>query len=505
MVDASELPFRMLVRRYGAELCYTPMLHAGQMLKSPTYLDSFFTTCAGDRPLIAQFCGNDPATVLQAARLVESRVDAVDLNLGCPQGIARKGHYGSFLLEEPSLVVSIVSTLVQGLRVPVTCKIRRLPEDDKTLELVLALQAAGCSLITIHGRTRFNMKERITAADWDIIRAIKAHPGVNIPIFANGGIAHLDDVAACRAYTGADGVMSSEALLENPALFTGGIDLATGRRVSSIDLAREYLSLAQELGGADVGCAKGHLMKILFGVLSAPPLHDLRSKLAGYKATLADFGPVINEVELRCRSLTKGEASSHSEALTPASVPIDSSCDTQPPAEAAVVGYATATTALTSAALLESRERTWQVLRSCNPTLGISHPRYLHDITQPGLWYMRYRKGFSFDVPLDVQTPSKILLPLEKTLTEPTSQRVQLEAPHGGAASLQVQVEEGGECSRAVSGGEAGRSLGGTKRSRSPMAADAERDAAAPPGGPALSVQSCDSECTAVPSHASHE
>jgi len=74
--------------------------------------------------------------VLEAAKMVEDEVDAVDLNLGCPQGIAKKGHYGSFLLKETDLICSIIRELNEGLKVPVTVKIRVLDSEDETLELV---------------------------------------------------------------------------------------------------------------------------------------------------------------------------------------------------------------------------------------------------------------------------------------------------------------------------------------------------------------------------------
>lgn len=254
MVDNSELPFRMLCRRYGAGAAYTPMLHSRIFTECDKYRRMEFTTCEEDRPLFVQFCANDPDILLDAAKVVEPYCDYVDINLGCPQRIAKRGNYGAFLMDNLPLIKSLVQNLAQNLNVPVSCKIRIFPSLQDTITYANMLQEAGCSLLAVHGRTRDEKDGKKFRADWDAIKAVK--DSVRIPVLANGNVRHMEDVHECLEHTGAVGVLSAESLLENPALFAGFCttewrDEGNGQikndgRLDQADLAIEYLKLCEQ-------------------------------------------------------------------------------------------------------------------------------------------------------------------------------------------------------------------------------------------------------------------
>lgn len=172
-----------------------------------------------DRPLFVQFCANDPNDFLEAARLAAPYCDAVDLNLGCPQGIARKGHYGAFLQEDWDLIYKLINKLHTELSVPVTAKFRIQETKEKTLEYAKMILSAGASIITVHGRRREQKGHNTGIADWSYIRYLRDNLPPETVIFANGNILGQGDIERCLEATGADGVMSAEGNLSDPTIF----------------------------------------------------------------------------------------------------------------------------------------------------------------------------------------------------------------------------------------------------------------------------------------------
>lgn len=345
MVDQSELPFRLLCREYGSTLTYTPMLHAKSFAESATYRRNFLSTTpleivrealksekeadtnpeglvTVDRPVFVQFCGSDADTVLRAARyavhgeewdgkseelendVLAKRVfndayplfccDAVDLNLGCPQGIARRGHYGSFLMEEWDTIHTILHTLHCELEVPVTAKMRIFDRADGVLDepLTIAyakmLRDAGASVICIHGRTRAMKGQESGLADMAFLKRLYDAMGGTVPIITNGNVLSYGDVVEHLRTIGAEGHMCAEPLLWDPALFanhplhfvpSGRLDIIAGKdsRIAAIERALRYVEYVRHWP-VSLGFVKAHLFKMCYH--SYEILQEMREELS---------------------------------------------------------------------------------------------------------------------------------------------------------------------------------------------------------------------------------
>ncbi|KAG0269432.1 tRNA-dihydrouridine(16/17) synthase [NAD(P)(+)]-like protein [Actinomortierella ambigua] len=294
MVDQSELAWRILSRKYNAELCYTPMFHSRLFSTDARYREEQWGDIekglggggANDRPLVAQFCANDPEHLLNAALLVAPYCDAVDLNLGCPQHIARRGHYGSFLMEDWPLIATMISTLHKHLPVPVTAKIRVFPEAEKTVEYAKMVVEAGAQILVVHGRLREMKGHKTGLADWNKIKLVQEAVGHKVPVIANGNILYHEDIQHCLDATGCAGVMSAEGNLYNPAIFTP-------EHPETWRLAEEYLTICDELD-TKVAYARGHLFKIFRPSLNLHP--EYRGQL-GSANSREEFWRITKELK----------------------------------------------------------------------------------------------------------------------------------------------------------------------------------------------------------------
>lgn len=265
MVGNSEEAWRRLAKRYGANIFYTEMVNCDAFLRgnrNPTK-NFWYSTSADDRPLIIQICGNSPEIMLEAALIMQKHCDAIDVNLGCPQKVAKKGYYGAYLQDDWKLITNIVTTLSQNLSIPVVCKIRVFPSIEKSVEYAKMIERAGCSLLAVHGRTREQRGINMGIASWEHIKAIKEN--VTIPVLSNGNILCKTDIEKCLEYTGCDGVMVAEAHLYNPLIFLG-------EKKTCLEVIGEYLGICgKHPESAEFKHVKSHLFKLLHTYFKAYP------------------------------------------------------------------------------------------------------------------------------------------------------------------------------------------------------------------------------------------
>jgi tRNA-dihydrouridine synthase B len=218
MEDVTDIAFRILARKMGADAVYTEFISSEALIRSIPRSAQKMALLEEERPAAIQIYGGDPDNMREAAQISEAAgPDFLDINCGCwVKNIAGKGA-GAGLLKDLPRMETMVKSVVNGSKLPVTVK-TRLGWDQPSiniLETAPMLEQAGAAALTVHCRTR--SQGHSGDADWSWIPRIKER--VSIPVFVNGDVNSPE--AAKRAFDefGADGVMIARAAISNPFIF----------------------------------------------------------------------------------------------------------------------------------------------------------------------------------------------------------------------------------------------------------------------------------------------
>ncbi|MBU4139356.1 MAG: tRNA-dihydrouridine synthase family protein [Euryarchaeota archaeon] len=217
MSRVTNLPLRLLCKKYGASMVYSEMISSEAVVRENPKSIARGLIAQEERPVAIQLMGSDPDTMQRSALSLEKiySPEIIDLNFGCPaQDVVRSG-CGAALLKDTGIIRDIIELLTGSLDVPVTAKMRILDSIDMTVEIARTIEKAGASAITVHGRTQ---KQGYSGkVNLETIKAIKS--AISIPVIANGDIRDEKIASHVLDYTQCDGLMIGRAAVGDPYIF----------------------------------------------------------------------------------------------------------------------------------------------------------------------------------------------------------------------------------------------------------------------------------------------
>ncbi|HTS00350.1 MAG TPA: tRNA dihydrouridine synthase DusB [Bacteroidota bacterium] len=275
MEDVTDLPFRLICKRLGADIVYTEFVNSDGLVRGSRKTKQKMLFREEERPFGIQIYGGDIASMEGAARMAsELNPDLIDINCGCwVRDVAMRGA-GAGLLRDLPKMEKIARTVVGASTVPVTLK-TRLGWDAASIRIVDVAKMcrdAGIAALTVHCRTRDQGHKG--SVDYSWIPRIKE--AVDLPVIVNGDVVSPENVRDVFIATGCDAVMIGRGAVINPWIFRQAKHfLATGERLPEasveerVALLKEHLRLSVEYKGERAGVIE--LRKHYAGFLRGMP------------------------------------------------------------------------------------------------------------------------------------------------------------------------------------------------------------------------------------------
>ena len=214
----------ILTRAGGVDRCVSEFIRiTDQLLPARVFTRIVPELAHGSRtlagvPVRPQLLGSDPACLADnAARLATLGPAGIDLNFGCPAKVVNRHGGGAALLDQPELLLAIVSAVRRAVPagLPVSAKMRLgFNDGTRAEECALALAEGGASELVVHARTKADGYR--PPAYWERIADLRAV--VTVPLVANGEIWTVADAQRCRAVSGCQALMLGRGMVADPGL-----------------------------------------------------------------------------------------------------------------------------------------------------------------------------------------------------------------------------------------------------------------------------------------------
>ncbi len=218
MAGVSTSAFRSICLEYGAGLVYSEMISDKGLGYDNQKTLKMIEIKEDEHPIAMQLFGSDYKSITEAAKklISFSKIDILDVNMGCPVNKVVKSGAGAALLKDPLKIYDIIKALKDNINIPVTIKIRA-GWDHQSIncdKVALLASKAGVDAITIHGRTRSDLYNGKVSLDY--IKLVKE--ASSVPVIGNGDI--KDYESATKMFSeGVDGIMIGRAAMGNPFIF----------------------------------------------------------------------------------------------------------------------------------------------------------------------------------------------------------------------------------------------------------------------------------------------
>lgn len=218
MEEVNDTAFRLICKKAGAGLTYTPL--SSPLNPLPLILD--------DKPILQLF-GKDTKGIKEFIKKYDKKVFGWDFNLGCPSDLAKKHGFGAYLTDLKK-IEDILKLMRASTKKPLFIKIRKSPISYDLLNLA----EKYCNAIAIHARTR--AQGYVGEPDWEWAKDFKSKS--KIPVIYSGSVNENNAKELLKTF---DYVMVARAAIGHPEIFAK----LTGNKKFKKSF-KNYLNLAEK-------------------------------------------------------------------------------------------------------------------------------------------------------------------------------------------------------------------------------------------------------------------